>query len=203
MKSTITVDPLIRWDRKMGLVEEPVIIRVKEFTEESAESFEEDIAKAHNTGQPVVPVLIDSYGGQVYSLLSMVSDIENSDIPIATICVGKAMSCGAILLSCGAKGMRYCDKHANVMIHDVSAMSFGKNEELKAHAKNVDRLNKHVFQMMATNCGQPKNYFLDKMDEKKHAEWYLSALEAKKQGLVNELSIPSMNYKISVDITFE
>lgn len=203
MKSIVTVDPLIRWDRKMSLVEEPVIIRVREFTEESAESFEEDIARGHNTGQPVIPVIIDSYGGQVYSLLSMVSDIENSDIPIATICVGKAMSCGAILLSCGADGMRYCDKHANVMIHDVSSMSFGKNEELKAHTKNVDRLNKHVFQMMATNCGQSKNYFLDKMDEKKHAEWYLSAVEAKKQGLVNEISIPSMNYKISVEITFE
>lgn len=202
MKSTISVDPLIRWDRKMSLVEEPIIIRVKDFSEEAAEEFEESIGKAHNTGQPVIPVLIDSYGGQVYSLLSMVSDIENSDIPVATICVGKAMSCGAILLSCGTKGMRYCDRNANVMIHDVSAMSWGKNEELKAHTKNTDRLNKRIFRMMAKNCGHDANYFLNKMDEKKHAEWYLSAQEAKKEGLIQEVAIPSFHYDISVNIKF-
>ncbi len=202
MKSMINVDPRIRWDRKLGLIEEPVIIRVKEFNEESADEFEQEMSKAHNTGQPLVPVIIDSYGGQVYSLLSMISDIQNSDLPVATICVGKAMSCGAVLLSCGNDGMRYCDENATVMIHDVSSMAWGKNEEIQASAKQTNRLNKQIFRMMAKNCGQEAGYFLNKMDEKKHAEWYLDAKESKKEGLINCISVPSFNYNVSLNIEF-
>lgn len=202
MKSIINVDPKIRWDRKLGLTEEPVIIRVKEFNEESAEEFEQEMSKAHNTGQPIIPVIIDSYGGQVYSLLSMISDIQNSDLPVATICVGKAMSCGAILLSCGNEGMRYCDPNSTVMIHDVSSMSWGKNEEIQASARQTNKLNNQIFKMMAKNCGHEANYFLNKMDEKKHAEWYLGAKDTKKEGLVNHISVPSFTYKVSLSIEF-
>ena len=43
----------------------PVIIRVNEFTEKSAKEFGQKMAKAQTTGQDVVPILIESYGGQV------------------------------------------------------------------------------------------------------------------------------------------
>ena len=108
----------------------PIVIRVRKFDESAAKEFSEKMAKAHNTGQPVVPVVIDSYGGQVYSLLAMVSEIQHSKLPVATIVQGKAMSCGAILFSFGQKGMRYMDPHATVMIHDVSGAGWGKVEEV-------------------------------------------------------------------------
>ena len=75
-------------DRNIKSVElrsSPVIIRVNKFDEKSAKEFAEDIAKAHNTGQSIIPVIIDSYGGQVYSLMSMVASIKNSELPVATI----------------------------------------------------------------------------------------------------------------------
>ena len=50
------------------------------------------------------------------------------------------MSCGAILFSFGVDGMRYMDPDATVMIHDVSSMGWGKVEEIKADAKEVERL---------------------------------------------------------------
>ena len=53
----------------------PVIIRVNKFDEASAKSFSVLMRKAHNSGQTVIPIIIDSYGGQVYSLMSMISDI--------------------------------------------------------------------------------------------------------------------------------
>ena len=110
--------PLIK---ELELHKNPVIIRVNKFNEESAKDFATKIAMAHNTGQQVIPVVIDSYGGQVYSLMSMISAIKNSDLPVATIIEGKAMSCGAILFSFGEEGMRYMDPYATVMIHDVSS----------------------------------------------------------------------------------
>ena len=100
----------------------PVVIRVRKFDEPAAKAFSDEMARAQNSGQPIIPIIIDSYGGQVYSLMSMISDIKHSRIPVATIVQGKAMSCGAILFSFGAEGMRYMDPDATVMIHDVSSI---------------------------------------------------------------------------------
>ena len=69
----------------------PVVIRINKFDEASAKGFSAAMSSAQNTGQPVVPVIIDSYGGQVYSLMSMISNINHSKIPVATIVEGKAM----------------------------------------------------------------------------------------------------------------
>ena len=109
------VSPLIR---ELELKHNPIIIRVNKFDEDSAKEFSAKMALAHNTGQKVIPIVIDSYGGQVYSLMSMISNIRMSEVPVATIIEGKAMSCGAILFSFGEDGMRYMDKDATLMIHD-------------------------------------------------------------------------------------
>jgi len=177
---------------------DPIIIRVNKFDEDSAKEFMDAMSRAQNTGQTVIPVVIDSYGGQVYSLMSMISSIRASKIPVATIIEGKAMSCGAILFSFGAEGMRYMDPDATLMIHDVSSFAMGKVEELKADAREADRLNKKVYEMMARNCGKPSDYFLKLVHEKGHADWYLDAQEAKGHNLVNELRLPTLTCKIEL-----
>lgn len=179
----------------------PIAIRVRKFDEAAAKEFSSLVSKAQSTGQPVLPVIIDSYGGQVYSLLSMISDIKHSKIPVATIVQGKAMSCGAILFSFGAEGHRYMDPDATVMIHDVSSMEYGKVEEIKATAEEVERLNQKIYRMMATNCGHHEEYFLDIVHEKGHADWYLDANESKKHNLANKLHVPEL--KIETKVKFE
>jgi len=161
------------------------------------------MSKAQNTGQPVVPVIIDSYGGEIYSLMSMISDIQHSKIPVATIAQGKAMSCGAILFSFGEEGKRYMDPHATVMIHDVSSMGWGKVEEIKADAEEVDRLNKKVYRMMAVNCGHPEDYFLDIVHNRGHADWFLTAEQCKRHNLANRLHVPTLKINVEVNFKFE
>ena len=180
----------------------PVVIRVNKFDEESAKKFSDAMSEAQNTGQPIVPIIIDSYGGQVYSLLSMVANIKASKIPVATIVQGKAMSCGALLFSFGAFGHRYMDKHATIMIHDVSTGAHGKVEEIKADAKESDRLNQWLYREMATNCGKEEEYFLKAIHERSHADWYLDASEAQSHGLANHLRVPDLKLKIDVEYTF-
>jgi len=180
----------------------PVVIRVRKFDEAAAKAFSETMASAQNTGQPIVPVVIDSYGGQVYSLMSMISDIKYSKIPVATITQGKAMSCGAILFSFGTEGYRYMDPDATLMIHDVSSMGWGKVEEIKADAVEVERLNQKVYRMMATNCGQPEDYFLNNLRYKSRADWFLEAKECKKHNMANHLHIPELKIKASVTFDF-
>ena len=189
--------------KELELHKNPVIIRVNKFNEESAKDFASKVAMAHNTGQNVIPVVIDSYGGQVYSLMSMISAIKHADLPVATIVEGKAMSCGALLFSFGEEGMRYMDPDATLMIHDVSAGQHGKVEELKANAEESERLNKKVYTMMARNIGKADNYFVKKIHDKGHADWYLDADECKKIGLANHLRVPTLSIKVTVDIEVE
>ena len=181
----------------------PIVIRVNKFDEASAKSFSALMSKAQSTGQSIVPVIIDSYGGQVYSLMSMISDIKHSKIPVATIVQGKAMSCGAILFSCGAEGKRFMDPDATLMIHDVSSMSWGKVEEVKVSAEETDRLNQKIYHMMAENCGQDENYFLEIVHDKGHADWFLDAKECKKHKLANHLRVPTMKIETQVKIDFK
>lgn len=182
---------------------DPVIIRVNKFDEESSKEFTELMSRAQNTGQSVIPVVIDSYGGQVYALMTMISAIKASRIPVATIVEGKAMSCGALLFSFGAEGKRYMDPDATLMIHDVSSFAMGKVEDIKADAKEVDRLNKKVYEMMARNCGKPSDYFLKLVHERGHADWYLDSQEAKSHNVANELRVPTLTCKVDLNYTLD
>ena len=200
MKWVTKISPLIK---EIELRKNPVIIRVNKFDEDSAKKFDQEVAQAHSTGQKVIPVVIDSYGGQVYSLMSMISAIKNAELPVATIVEGKAMSCGAILFSFGTEGYRFMDPHATVMIHDVSSMERGKVEEIKASAEETERLNQIVYKMMARNCGKEDDYFLKLVHKKGHADWFLDAEEAKKHGMANHLRVPKINISVDVNIDFE
>ena len=200
MKWTVNIDPKIK---ELELRKQPVIIRVNKFDEDSAKQFQAEIAQAHNTGQKVIPVVIDSYGGQVYSLMTMISAIKHAELPVATIVEGKAMSCGAVLLSFGESGLRFADPDATIMIHDVSSGGYGKIEELKADVKEAERLDDKIFTMMARNCGKKDDYFKKKVFSKKHADWFMDSEEAKKHGLVNHLRVPKFHINVNVDIDFE
>ena len=189
--------------KEFELKRQPIIIRVNKFDEKSAQDFTVKMAAAHSTGQKVVPVIIDSYGGQVYSLLSMVGTIRSAELPVATIVEGKAMSCGAVLLSCGEDGLRFADPDATIMIHDVSSGMHGKIEELKADVAEAERLDEKIFTMMARNCGKKDDFFKKKVFSKKHADWFMDAQEAKRHGLVNHLRTPKMTVEVDVDIDFE
>lgn len=202
MKVFYEIDPRIK-SKLSDLIDQPVTIRVTDFDEKSASEFAEDIADAHTTGQPIIPVIIDSYGGQVYSLLSMIAEIQASTIPIATIGVGKSMSCGSVLLSCGADGYRFMAPTSHLMVHDISGGKWGKIEELKSGIKQAEKLQKQIFQLMAKNCGHPANYFLDILHEKSHAEWFVSPSIAKQHNIINHIGMPSFRVSVDVDVAFE
>lgn len=190
-------DALYETDVKL----QPRVIWVTKFDEESARQFATDMNAAHLTGQTVIPVIIDSYGGEVYSLLSMIAEIRSSELPVATIVKGKAMSCGSFLAAAGTPGYRYSDPEATYMIHEVSSMAWGKTQDVKADAAETDRLNKRVFRILADSCGQDPEYFLKLVHDKSHADWYLNAKQARRHSLVDHVRIPKMNIQIAVNWT--
>lgn len=182
----------------------PRVITVNKFNEESAYKFNRELADAKSSLQPVIPIIIDSYGGEVYSLLSMVDAIHSvNNKPVATIITGKSMSCGAVLFSQGSEGYRYMAPNATLMIHDVSSGNIGKVEEINANAKEVTRLNDLIYELMAKGAGKkdPK-YFWKLVHQKGRADWYLTSTEAKKHNLANHIEIPKMKVKLSYSVDF-
>lgn len=175
-----------------------VTIRVNAFNEAAAKEFANQLGDAHSTGQTFIPIFIDSYGGAVDSLLAMISEIEHSRLPIATVVQGKSMSCGSILMSCGTKGMRYIDQHARVMIHEVSQTSWGKLSEIESDLQEVKRLNEQIFRILEKNTSKFKGWFEKEMAKRKNLDWFLTAQEAKKMGLVDHIGVPYVTRDVTV-----
>jgi ATP-dependent Clp protease protease subunit len=199
------IDSNLRYDTLDKLLYRiPRVVVVNKFNEESALKFANDMQGARNAGMPVIPVIIDSYGGEVYSLLSMVDTIRSyaQDTPVATIVTGKAMSCGAILFTCGTEGYRYMGPNATLMIHDVASAGRGKVEEIKADAKETDRLQDHVYEMMAKNCGHEPKYFWKIVHEKGRADWYLDPKEARLHNIANHVRVPGMKLSVKCSLEF-
>ena len=199
MHWTTNVSPLIK---DIELKHSPVMIRVNDFTEESAADLSAKMGLAQNTRQTVITVIIDSYGGQVYSLMSMIASIKSSRIPVATIVEGKAMSCGVILAACGAKGHRYISEDATLMIHDVSSGAYGKNSEIQASADETARLNKKIYEILAENSDKSFKWFQEQILERGRADWFVEPEKAIDIGICDKIGIPTLDINVSVNINF-
>ncbi len=202
MRNYIKIDPKLNIPKLEGIYSEPVTIRVNKFDEESFTHFSEDLEDAINTGQPVVPIVIDSYGGQVYSCIGMVNLIESCPIPVATILMSKAMSCGAILFSFGTEGYRFMHPDAHLMIHDASAGTGGKIEEMKTDVRQVDALNQRMYKRMSAHLGHAPDYIGNLIKEHNHIDWFLTAKDAKKHNIANHMKLPKFNVEIELKVTF-
>lgn len=175
-------------------------ILVNEFSEYGVKCFKADFDNILHSNIPIIPILIDSFGGEVYSLLAMLDIIASSDRPVATIAMGKAMSCGAILLACGSPGLRFIGPHSTVMIHDVGSISFGKIEDLKADVVEADRLNNKIFDLLNKNCNKKPGYFQQEVAKRKHVNWYLNANDALHHSIVDKIGVPVLEHGFTLEM---
>lgn len=177
-------------DKELDLTGE---IWVTEFTEVAAQKFRNRVMfhAKDNPEEPVV-VFIDSYGGYVDSLAKMIETLDEIPNPIITVCMGKAMSCGAILLSHG--DLRYCGRHSRVMVHEVSGGTYGDVHDVHADAIETKRLNQYFMDLLAVNCGIPGGYAgIRKIIKARDGrDIYLSASDAVKFGIVDYVGLPHM-----------
>jgi ATP-dependent Clp endopeptidase proteolytic subunit ClpP len=184
-------------------IKQPIIIEVNEFTEESATKFAHQMAYAQQSGQTVIPIVIDSYGGDVMALFRMMSIVQSSRVPVATIVEGKAMSCGADLFMMGAEGMRFAGPMATIMIHDIASGAEGKLEEIKAKVEEMDRMQKQFLVAMSRNTKHPDDFFSKMLDASGHKNIFFTAEEAKKLNIVNKLGLPEFKVQIWSQYTLQ
>ena len=168
-------------------------IWVNDFTEESAQKFREAVLDDAK-GDPLRPIVIyiDSYGGQVDALAKMIETMDELPNPMITVAVGKAMSCGAMLLSHG--DVRFCGKHARVMVHEASGGTSGDVHDMYADAEEMKRLNRYFMGMLAKNCGIKGGYdALRKMIKSQDGrDSYMNADAALEFGIVDAIGMPKI-----------
>jgi ATP-dependent Clp protease protease subunit len=134
----------------------------------------------------------------------MIDAINACSVKVATIVESKAMSCGAVLFTCGAEGYRFIGPNATVMIHPVSSFAFGKTDDIKASSAEAERLNEKLLRLMAKNCGHKnENYFLEGLKERKMADWYLEPKDCVEHKVANRVHMPSIKVKVTCDFKFE
>lgn len=170
------------------LIDIPEII-VNDFTEESAKAFRETLYKQVAI-DPDIPIIIyiDSYGGEIDALTHMLDIIDSVPNHIITACIGKAMSCGAVLLSHG--DTRYISPNARVMIHQASGGVRGTTNEAKTDVKELSRLNDEMLKLLAKNTKRSikeiKKIFDNNLDK------YLNPKEVIKFRIADTIGVPKL-----------
>jgi len=133
-----------------------------------------------------IMLYINSPGGSVYDGLAIYDTMQHLKCDVATVGIGMQASMGAFLLSSGTKGKRSILPHATVMIHQPSAGTRGKVTDMEIDLKEGLRLKKMLNEILAKNSGQK----LDTVERDSDRDYWMSADEAKKYGIVDTVLKP-------------
>ncbi|MGN6306119.1 MAG: ATP-dependent Clp protease proteolytic subunit [Mesorhizobium sp.] len=101
-----------------------------------------------------INMYINSPGGVVTSGLAMYDTMQFIKPPVSTLCVGQAMSAGSLLLTAGAKDMRFCTPNAQIMIHQPSGGYQGQATDIMIHAQFTERLKRRLNEIYVKHTGQ-------------------------------------------------
>jgi len=126
---------------------------------------------------------INSPGGSVSAGLAIYDTMQFIKPDVSTLCMGQAASMGALLLTAGAKGKRYCLPNSRVMIHQPMGGFQGQASDIEIHAKEILFLKARLNEIMAHHTGQPVENLARDTDR----DNFLSANEAVNYGLVDRV----------------
>ena len=128
---------------------------------------------------------INSPGGSVVDGLAIYDTMNYIKCDVNTICIGEAMSMGALLLSAGAKGKRYALPNAEIMIHQVlvSGGIGGQATDVEIYTKHLMRSKKRLNEILSKNSDQP----YEKVCEDTERDNFMTAEEALEYGLIDKI----------------
>jgi len=130
-----------------------------------------------------IKLYINSPGGSVTAGLAIYDTIQYIDCDVSTICIGMAASMGATLLAAGTKGKRFALPNSEILLHQVAGGIKGQATEIEIEARQILKIKGKLNQILAQHTGQP----LKKIEKDTDRDFYLSAEEAKKYGIIDEV----------------
>ena len=130
-----------------------------------------------------IHVYINSPGGIVTSGLAIYDTMQYVKPDICTYCIGQAASMGALLLTAGAKGKRFSLPHSRIMLHQPMGGFQGQATDIEIHAREILKVKDTLNKIIANHTGQS----LEKIRMDTDRDFFMSGLEAKDYGLVDEV----------------
>ena len=128
-----------------------------------------------------IHLYINSPGGSVTAGLAIYDTMQFIKPHVSTMCVGQAASMGALLLSGGQKGKRYCLPHSRVMIHQPLGGFQGQASDIDIHAREILSARERLNALLVKHTGQP----MEKIQRDTERDHFLGADEAKNYGLID------------------
>ena len=145
----------------------------------------------HEDPTKEIKLYINSPGGSVTAAMAIYDTMNHVKPDVSTVCVGIAASAAAVLLSSGAKGKRFCLPNSEVMIHQVMGGAEGQASDIAIVAKHILRTKENLNKILSKNTGKP----ITQVEKDSDRDYYMSAEEAKKYGIVDEIVIKSKSLK--------
>jgi ATP-dependent Clp protease, protease subunit len=130
-----------------------------------------------------IAIYVNSPGGSVYAGLTVYDTMQFVKPDVQTICVGTALSMGALLLAAGAKGKRMALPNAKILLHQVSGGFEGQATDIEIQAREVISVKRRLEEIIALHTGQA----LEKVSEDMERDYFLSADEAMEYGIIDRV----------------
>ena len=134
-------------------------------------------------GHKDIKFYINSPGGSVTAGMAIYDTMQYVKSDVSTICVGMAASMGATLLAAGAKGKRFVLPNSEVRIHQVMGGAEGQASDIKIRAERILKIKDDLNKILAKHTGQK----ISKVEKDTDRDYFMSAEEAKKYGLVDKI----------------
>ena len=127
-------------------------------------------------------VLLDSGGGDAYSMFSILDYIETLPVKVNMVARGRAMSAAAMLLS-STTGTRLASKRCTIMVHEGFTMQSGKASDIRAASKHVAKIEDMCNNMLADKTNKDAQWWQDNTK----TDLYMTSEEALELGLIDEI----------------
>lgn len=165
-------------------LEDRIIHLVGEVTDEMAASIVAQLLHLASQGTEDIHLYINSPGGSVSAGMAIYDTMQFIQPEVATVCVGRAASMGAVILAGGAKGKRTILPHSEVMIHQPSSGVSGQASEIMIAAEHIKKTKSVLNQLLAENCGKQA----EEVTKDTERDYWMSAVEALEYGIVDKLA---------------
>ncbi|GAC1367653.1 MAG: hypothetical protein NVS2B12_42650 [Ktedonobacteraceae bacterium] len=130
-----------------------------------------------------INMYVNSPGGSIYAGLAIYDTMQWLRPDVSTVCMGMAMSMGAVLLAGGAKDKRYCLPNSTMLIHQPLGGAEGQAADIEITAREILRLRRSLYDILAFHTGQTPERIMQDSDR----NYYLTAQQAVEYGLVDDI----------------
>lgn len=206
MHRVLDISPQIKFSEIENELSIPLIVDLTgEIDEEKASNFAATLSSAENAAREanvdIIPLIINSYGGDAYACLDIIDSMLHCKCKIMTVIRGKAMSAGAFIAIQGSPGLRFITPNSQMMIHEVQSGTMGSSTRIKWSAKDIEDLTERIFNMTVKRSKIEKAKLYDLIKDR-GGDFYFNANEAKKFGFVDRIGSPELKTTVSVKHEF-